>query len=58
MMIVTAQQLIEHPRAMRPHVVLLGSGASRAAFPNGDATGRAIRALEWAGAISREWIML
>ena len=30
-MIVTARQLIEDPRATRPHVVLLGAGASRAA---------------------------
>ncbi|MFO0932924.1 MAG: hypothetical protein U1E39_09460 [Planctomycetota bacterium] len=27
-------------RVERPHVVLLGAGASRAAFPNGDANGR------------------
>ena len=36
----TAQQLIENPRDLRPHVVLLGAGASRAAFPNGDVAGR------------------
>lgn len=41
-MIMTKQQLIEGPRDLRPHVVLLGSGASKAAFPNGDATGRAV----------------
>lgn len=41
-MIVRAQQLIGNPRDMRPHVVLLGAGASRAAFPNGDAAGRQI----------------
>jgi hypothetical protein len=39
-MIKTAQQLIENPSVLRPHVVLLGAGASRAAFPNGDATGK------------------
>lgn len=39
MTIITAQQLIEDPRYMRPHVVLLGAGASRAAFPNWDAAG-------------------
>src|ERR1700686_4252727 len=39
-MIVTAQQLIENPRHMRPHVVLLGAGASRASFPDGDAHGK------------------
>lgn len=38
----TAKQLIEDPRDLRPHVVLLGAGASRAAFPNGDATGRSL----------------
>lgn len=39
-MIKTAQQLIDEPLDLRPHVVLLGAGASRAAFPNGDANGR------------------
>ena len=39
-MFVTKQQLIEGPRDLRPHVVLLGAGASRAAFPMGDAAGR------------------
>lgn len=41
-MIVTAQELIEAPRTLRPHVVLLGSGASRAAFPKGDANDRTL----------------
>ncbi|MGO9096718.1 MAG: hypothetical protein ACLQGV_16045 [Bryobacteraceae bacterium] len=35
----TAQQLIEGPDP-RPHVVLLGAGASLASFPNGDADGK------------------
>jgi hypothetical protein len=39
-MIVTAQQLIENPRDMPPHVVLLGAGASRASFPDGDTNGK------------------
>lgn len=39
-MTVTAQQLIKSPQDVRPHVVLLGAGASRAAFPNGDAAGQ------------------
>ena len=35
--------MIEHPKASpRPHVVLLGAGASRAAFPNGDRASRPI----------------
>ncbi len=32
-------ELIQSPSDVRPHVVLLGAGASRAAFPNGDRTG-------------------
>lgn len=32
--------LIENPENIRPHVVLLGAGASRAAFPNGEGTGK------------------
>ena len=39
-LIVSATELIEHPRNLRPHAVLLGAGASRAAFPSGDAGGR------------------
>lgn len=39
-MIVTAQQLLENPLNTYRHVVLLGAGASRAAFPDGDASGR------------------
>ncbi|MBL8300274.1 MAG: hypothetical protein JNN30_18210 [Rhodanobacteraceae bacterium] len=38
-MIVPAKRLIEEPLNLPPHVVLLGAGASRAAFPNGDAGG-------------------
>ena len=42
-MIKTARQLIESPQQRgRPHVVLLGAGASRAAFPNGDRASRRI----------------
>ena len=37
----TGNALVENPNsALRPHVVLLGAGATRAAFPDGDATGR------------------
>lgn len=39
-MIKTRQELIFDPKDLRPHVVLLGAGASRAAFPNGDAASR------------------
>jgi hypothetical protein len=34
------------PRDMRPHVVLLGAGASRAAFPHGDATGKRLPVMD------------
>lgn len=30
------ENLIQNPKIQKPHVVLLGAGASRAAFPNGD----------------------
>ncbi len=39
---VTRQQEIENPTRGRPHFVLLGAGASRAALPNGDSNGREI----------------
>lgn len=41
-MFITAQNLINNPHSLRRQVVLLGAGASRAAFPNGDANGRAV----------------
>lgn len=34
------EALIETPENLRPHVVLLGAGASRAAFPSGEETGK------------------
>lgn len=36
----TKEELINNPKPLRPHVVLLGAGASRAALPNGDANGK------------------
>jgi hypothetical protein len=36
----TVSDEIANVRAIEPHVVLLGAGASRAAFPNGEASGR------------------
>ena len=38
----TRPRLVERPQNLRPHVVLLGAGASRAAFPNGDTWSRSI----------------
>lgn len=37
---VTAQELIGQPNNLRRHVVLLGAGASRASFPEGDRAGK------------------
>ena len=34
--------MLEYPKSLPPHVVLLGAGASRAAFPNGDKESRCI----------------
>lgn len=34
------EKLIQNPKCKKPHVVLLGAGASRAAFPKGDAAGK------------------
>ncbi|HBD7216142.1 TPA: hypothetical protein K1Y51_003301 [Legionella pneumophila] len=31
------EEIIENPSVFKPHVVLLGAGASLAALPNGDA---------------------
>jgi len=42
MMHVTSKRLVEEPLVRYRHVVLLGAGASRAAFPNGDAASRRI----------------
>jgi hypothetical protein len=36
---IAADTLIREPQPLRPHVVLLGAGASRAAFPAGDPSG-------------------
>lgn len=40
MMMITKEKLIRKPEEPRSHIVLLGAGASRAAFPNGDAAGK------------------
>ena len=45
-MIKTRQELIEDPSNRRPHIVLLGAGASRAAFPKGDAAGLPLPVME------------
>jgi hypothetical protein len=40
--IVTADFLRDHPRHCKPHLVILGAGASIQSFPNGDARGRVL----------------
>lgn len=35
-----SKRIIENPMDIKPHVVLLGAGASRAAFPTGDISGK------------------
>lgn len=34
------EKLIQNPETQKPHVVLLGAGASRGAFPNGEGAGK------------------
>ena len=36
----SAADEIAHPRLVRPHLVIVGAGASRAAFPDGEQSGR------------------
>ena len=43
---VTKARLISEPKNMRPHVVILGAGASVAAFPQGDATGKILPTMD------------
>lgn len=45
-MIKTKQELIEDPSDLRPNIVLLGAGASRAAFPKGDAAGQPLPVMD------------
>jgi hypothetical protein len=40
--IINKEQLINEPRRLKPHVVILGAGASKQAFENGDANGNKI----------------
>lgn len=37
---VSKKTLIQNPQQLKPHVVLLGAGASRAAFPSGEASSK------------------
>ena len=42
----TARELIQGPLDLPPHVVLLVAGASRASFPEGDATGKQVPVMD------------
>ncbi|NHZ86420.1 MAG: hypothetical protein GWP19_11155 [Planctomycetia bacterium] len=44
--IISSKQLIHKPHRIKPHVVLLGAGASKQAFMNGDAKGKKIPLME------------
>ena len=44
--LVRKARLISEPKNMRPHVVILGAGASVAAFPHGDATGKKLPTMD------------
>lgn len=43
---VSKDELLNNTSMERPHVVLLGAGASLAAFPNGEGNGKSIPLLE------------
>ncbi len=45
-MLITKSQLVNKPEKLRPHIVILGSGASVAAFPSGDANGRKLPTMD------------
>jgi len=45
-LIATRDELIRNPEMQRPHVVILGAGASRAACPQGDKNGRHLPTME------------
>ena len=56
MKILSRQELVDSPNRDRPHVVILGAGASKAAFPNGDATGQLVPLMkEIPEVLGRDW---
>lgn len=44
--LVTKSQLVDRPKKLRRHIVILGAGASVAAFPNGDANGKKLPTMD------------
>ena len=56
MKIQTAHELKGSPRYNKPHVVILGAGASKAAFPDGDRNGRLVPIMqELPSILGRDW---
>jgi hypothetical protein len=43
---ITKSQLVNKPKNLRRHIVILGAGASIAAFPDGDANGKKLPTME------------
>ncbi len=43
---VKGEQLINEPHKLKPHVVILGAGASKQAFPHGDAKGKMLPVMD------------
>ena len=43
---ITKSQLVDKPDRLRRHIVILGAGASVAAFPNGDANGKKLPTMD------------
>ena len=43
---ITKSQLVEQPGNLRRHIVILGAGASVAAFPDGDANGKKLPTMD------------
>jgi hypothetical protein len=43
---ITKSQLADQPEKLRRHIVILGAGASVAAFPNGDANGKRLPTMD------------
>ena len=43
---ITKSQLVNKPAKLRRHIVILGAGASVAAFPNGDANGKKLPTMD------------
>ena len=43
---ISKTQLINDPQKLRPHIVIVGSGASVASFPKGDKNGKQLPTMD------------